>query len=333
MAGFQLLQLTDFPGQGSALIGLLNAFWESKGVVTPDEFSRFCGPTVPLARFSKRVWLSDETFCADILVSHYGGHTLEADCSWEIASGYQVLFAGELGSVSIPCGSVQAVGAIRQSLGTVTTASELTLTVQVEQHSNSWRFWVFPQPATDLEWGDVVAVRNWAHPARAALQQGKTVFLTFEQPQPYAGHPIMFPPAFWSPIWFKEQPGTMGLLCDPGHSAFGDFPTRFHSDWQWWDVVQDGKCYDLSQTPPGFRPLLQVIDRYDRNRKMAAIFEARVGRGKLLACFLDLHSNLDRRPAAQQLLQSLNKYVTSESFHPSQTLSLAELDRVFELEP
>jgi hypothetical protein len=41
-AGFQLLDLHDFPGQGTALIGVLDPFWEEKGYVTPQEYSRFC---------------------------------------------------------------------------------------------------------------------------------------------------------------------------------------------------------------------------------------------------------------------------------------------------
>ena len=42
--GFQLLDLHDFPGQGTALVGVLNPFWESKGYVSPEEYARFCGP-------------------------------------------------------------------------------------------------------------------------------------------------------------------------------------------------------------------------------------------------------------------------------------------------
>ncbi len=49
MAGFELLQLHDFPGQGTALVGILNAFWQQKGYILPEEFRRFCNVTVPLA--------------------------------------------------------------------------------------------------------------------------------------------------------------------------------------------------------------------------------------------------------------------------------------------
>ena len=52
MGGFELLDLHDFPGQGTALVGVLDAFWDSKGYVTAGEFRRFCGSTVPLARLA-----------------------------------------------------------------------------------------------------------------------------------------------------------------------------------------------------------------------------------------------------------------------------------------
>lgn len=54
--GFQLLGLSDFPGQGSAYVGILDAFWESKGLVTPEKFRESCAPTVLLARMPKRTY-------------------------------------------------------------------------------------------------------------------------------------------------------------------------------------------------------------------------------------------------------------------------------------
>ncbi len=63
-AGFQLLQLHDFPGQGTALVGILNPFFESKGYITPEEFRMFCNETVPLARMQKMIYRNNEIFKA-----------------------------------------------------------------------------------------------------------------------------------------------------------------------------------------------------------------------------------------------------------------------------
>ncbi|MBP1670283.1 MAG: beta-galactosidase, partial [Bacteroidetes bacterium] len=76
-AGFQLLDLHDFPGQGTALVGVLNAFWEEKGYISPKEYSRFCCSTVPLLRMEKMIYLNNEVFNAKAGICHYGKASLE----------------------------------------------------------------------------------------------------------------------------------------------------------------------------------------------------------------------------------------------------------------
>jgi hypothetical protein len=76
MGGFQLLDLHDFPGQGTALVGVLDPFWEEKGYVTAREFSRFCNSTVPLARLAKRVFTTEEVLTAELEVANFGPRTL-----------------------------------------------------------------------------------------------------------------------------------------------------------------------------------------------------------------------------------------------------------------
>ena len=87
IGGFELLDLHDFPGQGTALVGVLDPFWESKGYITPAEYRRFCNATVPLARVLKRVWTTDETLTAEVEVAHFGPAPLEnAVAAWKLVS-------------------------------------------------------------------------------------------------------------------------------------------------------------------------------------------------------------------------------------------------------
>jgi hypothetical protein len=72
LGGFQLLDLQDFPGQGTALVGLLNVFMESKGIIEPEQWREFCSETVPLFLMEKYVWTDRETFAGKIQVAHYG---------------------------------------------------------------------------------------------------------------------------------------------------------------------------------------------------------------------------------------------------------------------
>ena len=131
--------------------------------------------------------------------------------------------------------------------------------------------------------------------------------------------PGRFLPVFWSPVWFPTQkPNTMGILCDPKHPLLAAFPTEFYSNWQWYDLLdQQSRSLILDDTPADFRPIVQVIDNFARNHKLGNLFEARVGEGRLLVCTIDLLDNLDRRPAAKQLLRSLYGYVASDRFQPA----------------
>ena len=72
MGGFELLDLHDFPGQGTALVGVLDPFWEEKGYITPREYSRFCNATVPLARLPRRVFTTNDRCGARIEIAHFG---------------------------------------------------------------------------------------------------------------------------------------------------------------------------------------------------------------------------------------------------------------------
>ncbi len=80
---------------------------------------------------------------------------------------------------------------------------------------------------------------------------------------------------------------------------------------------------------PALKPIVQVIDNFFMNRKMALIIEAKVGKGKLLLVSADIRSNLGSRPAAGQLRSSLLKYTESEDFSPELVLNEDQLKQLF----
>lgn len=124
----------------------------------------------------------------------------------------------------------------------------------------------------------------------------------------------------------------MGSLIEANHPLFKEFPTDQHTDWQWWDVLMNSKAMVLNELPLDFKPLLQVIDRYERNDKLGTMFEARVGDGRVLVTLIDFN-DLESRPATRQLEYSIKTYLSSSVFEPTQRLSLADLDRAFAREP
>ncbi len=88
------------------------------------------------------------------------------------------------------------------------------------------------------------------------------------------------------------------------------------------------KAIILNETPYGFRPIVQVIDNYDRNAKLGVIFETRVGKGRLLVCAMDLEKDSDNRPEARQMEQSLLNYMAGNKFSPKYELPVKLLKRL-----
>ena len=132
-----------------------------------------------------------------------------------------------------------------------------------------------------------------------------------------AGVAIGFSTVFWNTAWTNNQPPhTLGILCDPKHPVFKDFPTEDHSNWQWWDPVSHSQAMILDSFPAKLKPLIQPIDTWFENRRLALLFESKTGGGKLVVCSIDLKNITDDRPVSKQLLLSILNYMNSKSFNP-----------------
>lgn len=324
--GFQLLDLQDFPGQGTALVGILDAFMDSKGLIRPDAWREFCSETVPLALLAKYAWTVEETLTAEIKVAHYGPSAMpDARVSWTLAeaSGKQIA-AGQLPAQDIPQGRLVALGQISAALRGTAVPGKLKLTVQIDGTGdrNHYDLWVYPAQVDRTAPAGVTVSRKLDDDTRRTLSGGGRVLLLPEPAQLVQAIDGFFASDFWCYPMFKggNPPGTLGWLCDPQHPALAKFPTEFHSNWQWFHLAMHSRPMILDTTPPDFRPLVQVIDNFERNHKLGVVWETRVGTGKLLVCSIDL-PGLQDRPEARQLLASLLAYAGSDRFQPPQELS------------
>jgi len=349
MGGFQLLDLHDFPGQGTALVGVLDPFWEGKGYVTAEEYRRFCNDTVPLARMSKRVFTTDEVLQADLEVAHFGPEPLTpAAVNWKLvnAVGKAVTNGGwKLGS--IPVGNGTALGQVSLDLRSVSAPARYKLVVGVGQppsgslprrsdlpvFENDWDIWVY-MPKVDTEPpAGVTVVEDLDSQALAALESGGKVLLLIppNRVRNTQSHKVMlgFSSIFWNTAWTRRQPPTtLGILCDPKHPALAGFPTDFHSNWQWWYLVSRAGAMILDDLPNDLQPTVRVIDDWVTNHKLGLVFEAKVGKGKLVVCSIDLKHDLDSNPVARQLRASLLNYMASKRFNPEATVSKEDLERL-----
>lgn len=322
-AGFQLLDLHDFPGQGTALVGVLNPFWKEKGYVTGKEFSRFCNTTVPLARFSKMIFQPDENLSIPLEAAHFGEKPLEnITPEWIITNpSGDVVFKGSLPKTTIPVGSNFSLGQITQPLSNISKASQLTLTVSLGNFQNSWDFFVYPSynPPAD---NNVLITRELDEKAIAVLNNGGKVLLTFKKgsirTDKGGAIAVGFSSIFWNTAWTKGQPPhTLGILCNPEHPALKAFPTDYYSNWQWWDAMSHANAIMLDSVAKGLQPIVRIVDDWNTNRSLGLIFEAKVANGKLLVASVDLLDQQESRPEARQLLLSLAHYMNSADFNPS----------------
>ncbi|MCD7937895.1 MAG: glycoside hydrolase family 2 [Tannerellaceae bacterium] len=329
ISGFQLLDLHDFPGQGTALVGLLDAFWDSKGVIDASGFREFCSSVVPLLSFPKAVYLNDEVFTARIDLSNYLGRELkQQQVEWKIVNEKgESMHTGET-TCDLMQGYNTSLAEFTASLSTITKASKLTVQVQVKDtdYRNHWHIWVYPA-RPQVPKGDVFITRDLQE-AYSLVSRGNKVLFTPDWKKT-KGLEGKFVPVFWSPVHFPRQAGSMGLLCDPAHPAFHDFPTDMHTDWQWWDLAIHSTTVQVDSICGG-TPLVEVVDNFTNNRRLAIVYEGSILKGKLLIATCDLYTDLDNRPVARQLLISLLNYMNSDEFAPEPIQNPQILKSVFE---
>lgn len=310
-SGFQLLDLHDFPGQGTALVGLLDAFWDSKGLVEPQRFREACAPVVPLAQFDKAVWKANETFSARVDVANYSLESIDGkQICWQIVDDMGDVYAEGTGRD------------ISAGLNKVAVAKRLELIVSIKgtPWRNRWNIWVYPDVI--MPQNKQIVVTASIDEALKALNKGKKVLFSPKK-ESVKGLEGKFLPVFWSPVHFPKQAGTMGLLCNPRHPALASFPTDMHSDWQWWNLVKRSRVMVLDSIAP-VSPIVESVDNFVNNRRLAQVFEAKVGKGSLIFSSIDLLSDA-QLPEFRQMQYSLLNYMNGSEFHPTSLLTEREL--------
>lgn len=311
--GFQLLGLADFPGQGSAYVGILDAFWESKGLVTPEKFRESCGPVVLLARIPGRIFTPADTLTAKIGVYNFGPDAIKAgNIRWSLSDedGKEIL-AAQSPHRKVAEYTVDSLFSISLPLASVDKAGKYTLRTEGAGTSNEWQIWIYPTdnstPVYTTSWED----------AKSRLEKGENVLLIPEKPE---GRHTKFASHFWNPIMFNWNPMIVGTLIDASNHAFSSFPTDNYADWQWTDILNNSTAIDLTEARE-LTPVIQSIDTYEHNRKLGIAFEANVANGRLFVLCTDPVKDIDNRPATRRLISSVASYVASPGFRPSATLT------------
>jgi hypothetical protein len=339
--GFHLLDLQDFPGQGTALIGILDAFMESKGIIPAEKFSEFCNRVVPLVIMEKYCWTNNEQLTAKIQVANYSETTIKRQpVKWELYSYSGEIVDQGVIKADLVQGGLTDIFSLSTDLSAVSKAEKLTLTVTLEgtQYKNSYPVWVYPSKVNTDVPENINVSEKLDKVTLSGLNEGATV-LYFPKFSDVSNLSVggLYIPDYWNWRMFKGisesnkkpvSPGTMSILTDPLQPLLNDFPTEFYTNWQWWPIVKNSRPMILDNTPKDYRPLVQVVDNVERNHKLGLIFEFAVGKGKLLVCMSNLKAIQDK-PEGRQLYSSILRYMSSDEFNPGQALTLQELTSLF----
>ncbi|MDD2797692.1 MAG: hypothetical protein PHV20_03775 [Bacteroidales bacterium] len=328
--GFQLLDLHDYQGQYISIVGILNDFWESKGLVTPQKHSEYCQSVVPLAKMKKRVWTNDEQFEANVEISNFTFDDLLAvKPIWTVTDSQQnIIKKGVLNQLTVKKGGITAFSSISFALKNIKEASKVTLTVTIPKTGfvNSWEIWVYPKKIKENV-GDVLVLNGTNTDILfQKLAEGQKVLLQLDKNTLRKYRESCFTTIFWNSIhkWMQKA-HTMGILCDPKHQVFSDFPTDFYSNWQWWDITMNAYAMNMNDLPKEIKPLIGVIDSYIVNDKLAYLWECKVGNGKLMVCSVDFTQDMNNRPASKQLKLSILNYMNGNDFNPNIILNTTDI--------
>ena len=336
LAGFQLLDIQDFPGQGTALVGILNSFMESKGFITPEKWKGFCSDKILLADFKSYV-ITDKRFTASIYARCYKPEGFKDDyIRWEISDGGRTAGGGELAADGNKTGLFK-IGAVNWNIPEdYKTPKKLTLTLTAKNTENSYDLWYFPElkswNPTD---GNKIIVTDSTDTAVKTLREGGNVLLASENLKNYVEG--TYCTDFWCYPMFKtiseqmNKPvpvGTMGLLIDNSHKALKYFASEYYSTPQWYNIVKSGVCAVLDDAPKDFYPIVQTIDNIERNHKLGNLFEANVLNGKLIVCTMSLR-RLFESIEGKWFVKSVCDYCGSESFNPKYRLDEEYIRSIF----
>ncbi|SEN10222.1 Beta-galactosidase/beta-glucuronidase [Duganella sp. CF517] len=333
-SGYQLLELHDYLGQGGALVGVLDAFWESKGYVTARQFRQFSGPTVPLARLARRVFTTGDTLAAAVEMMHFGPQPIaKVALGWRIVDeAGRAWLSGSLPVRDLPRGKNIAFGTIHAALSALPAPAAYRLEVAYPgtEIGNSWSLWVYPPAPASAGPGapdGVLVTASW-DAAREALSAGGKVLLLSGQPgAPAPELALSRTPIFWNRLMNPKRTWMLGLWIDARHAALKGYPSAAHCDWQWVSLLGDTTAMNIETLPAALAPIVLPIDDWNRNLRLAMLFECQAGPGRLVVSAFDLSDQAVARDAgAGALRDSLLAHLASPAGTPAASIALAALE-------
>ena len=331
MSGISLLSLQDFPGQGTALVGMMNAHLQPKAFdfAKPERFRAFFRDALPLTELEKYTYTAGETLRAGIRAVNYSAEEIRGTLALELRdTAGNCLHRQTWTDFRAPAGESLIAAQAEVPLPEMTEAAALELRLFLTDRNPEFRscrrIWVYPE-AREEDPGEVLCVRSLSADTLEKLAGGARVLL--EPPSTKEAFPDgifgQFSTDFWSVGTFPQQEGGMGLLIAEEHPLFRRFPTAFHTDYQWWLMARQ-RSLRLPDERLAEGILVRQMDSYAQLRTLAMLLELRVGAGRVLISTMGL-PDLPQKPEVRALRRALLAYARSEDFRPKAEVSADEL--------
>lgn len=321
-SGISLLGIQDFPGQGTALVGMLNTHLKPKPYpfAQPERFQAFFRPVLPLALLEKYTYETTEMLSAKLRLANYGREALQGEPKWTL-TGEGFAAEGVLPQVTAPAGGLTDLGEVHIPLNAADRAQKLTLTLQMGDEINHYPVWVYP-PCAPVCPKQVHECRSLDDAALAVLRQGGTVYLSPDSTKECLSQSIQaqFSTDFWSVGTFLKQEGGMGQLIDAAHPVFRNFPTECHTNWQWWPMATQRAMI----LPRRMKAIITEMDSYAYLRPMAKLLECRCCGGRLLISSMGLQQLL-QYPEARALQAGIYAYLCEPACDLQQEMTVDEV--------
>lgn len=281
VSGFQLLDLQDYTGQGTALVGVLNAMMENKGLISAEEWREFCAGTVVLGEFASFTGMMGEDIRFDVQISECDPEKQHTCIRCTLMDGERELYACDVtpgarhgrltDAVSVTFPAECYRDAMQERIMRLTVA--LTLADGTRNHYPIWLI-----PPIDIRITREGIEKDGRMVAFVSAEE-KADGAAIVVPSAEGQLPAEYCTDFWCYPMFRSisesmgKPvpvGTMGLSIDTASPLLKRFAQEDYTTPAWYAILQTAHVQRL---PADIHPAVQMIDNTERCARLGILYQ------------------------------------------------------------
>lgn len=137
-------------------------------------------------------------------------------------------------------------------------------------YRNDYSLWIYPADKEVAPSENICVTDDLDARLKYLAEGGKVLWFPSKDKHKEQTVGGLFQTDYWNYRMFRTicenldrpvSPGTLGILTDPSHPALADFPTEFHTNWQWFPIIKQSYPMVLDRLSDDYRPIVQVIDQ------------------------------------------------------------------------